>query len=502
MKKNLIALVAALSLMLTLIPCASAAANGNNPYEQLLTQGTVISGRGVLKDLNFGTDGADTVYLDYQPNEDVLSVTLSIYENSVNDASLLEKIILNPKDNYQAVKINAQKFKGTADLHFVIKNADITGVRFDKAPADDAEKKEHVKEVGYLDFGYISPELSSADTYPDYIKEEVDAAVERVQSVQNRESVTFGFMTDPHYGPSFNHDVRMQRATNAYREIANKVYCDKLIINGDFCNDGTKEFKIDAYRGLRNFMMEFNYYPTNGNHDVNSIWDEYLQIEPVADRLSEDELYTLFFNHLPQNGAVFNEKDKGLYYYLDDEVNNLRYIFLDTNDVPDSHATIWKQYDCMSQAQVDWFINEALAVSKDTGVVVISHQAIYPSKLEVQAQDNLAALNAILDAYKTGTSVSQTFGSDDFAINVNADFSSRERGDLIALIAGHNHTDRYEQSAQGVQYIYRRNFMMYGNKRIDGTESELVFDIVTIRPDIRTLYFTRVGYGNDLEVKY
>ena len=129
--------------------------------------------------------------------------------------------------------------------------------------------KEELIETGFINYGYISPELSTSDTYPDYIKENVLEAVKKIQSHLTRNSLTFAFMTDLHYSTNENHDIRTKRLMNAYSELKRKVHIDKLILGGDFCNDGCKPYKVRNYTELRNFVGDEKYFPVNGNLDDN-----------------------------------------------------------------------------------------------------------------------------------------------------------------------------------------------------------------------------------------
>ena len=194
--------------------------------------------------------------------------------------------------------------------------------------------KQHFLDVGYVDKGYISPELSSHDTYPDYIKSTVEECVDKIQSHQNRNSISFGFMTDVHYSHTYNHNIRMLRNLNAYKEIQKRVWIDRLILGGDYTNDGNKKYKVKQYRELRAHLDGIDYFPVNGNHDDNSIWDEFLKIENSTQHLTAEELYLLFYNHLPAKGAIFHKDNPRLYYYLNDEMRKVRYIFLDISDIP------------------------------------------------------------------------------------------------------------------------------------------------------------------------
>ncbi len=365
--------------------------------------------------------------------------------------------------------------------------------------------KEEFIEKGYVYFGYISPELSSHDEYPDYIRECAEECVEKVQKVQNRNSITFGFMTDLHYSHTYNHNIRATRAVNAYRDISKKVHCDKLILGGDYSNEGYRPYKIKGYRELRKHLKEFDYLPANGNHEDNSIWDKCIEDKDTPNRLRRDELYNLFYNHLPSVGAVFDEENPALYYYVDDEVKNVRYIFIDVCDFPDKYFNTWVIPHSMSQKQIDWLINKALKVKKGRDIVVVGHTAVFPEKLAEASDDEddrIRYINDILDAYKKGSKINETYGKGDFEVRVDADFTSSERGNIIAYFAGHHHEDIIQHSVAGIPYIYVSNFIMYNTHRVDGNKTEILFDIVTIDRDDKTIYLNRVGYGEDRVVKY
>ena len=158
-------------------------------------------------------------------------------------------------------------------------------------------------DIGYVNFGYFSPELSSNDEYPSYIKKTVDEAIEKIQSYQVRNSITFGFMADIHYSKTHNHDIRTKRLMNAYSEIKKRVNVDMLILGGDYTNDGHKNYKITNYRELRAHLNNEPYLPVNGNHDDNSIWDLYINADVSTHHIPTEEMYTLFYNYLPKMGA-------------------------------------------------------------------------------------------------------------------------------------------------------------------------------------------------------
>lgn len=373
--------------------------------------------------------------------------------------------------------------------------------------------KEELIETGFINYGYISPELSTSDTYPDYIKENVLEAVKKIQSHQTRNSLTFAFMTDLHYSTNENHDIRTKRLMNAYSELKRKVHIDKLILGGDFCNDGCKPYKVRNYTELRNFVGDEKYFPVNGNHDDNSIWDALIENDTSVNHMTQEELYTVFYNHLPSLGARFNNKSPGLYYYYNDDVQKVRYIFLDTQDIPylvDENGKLiyTKQHTfAISQAQADWLVNEALCVDENWEIIVVAHN--FPTENDKHPADgndlvNLDIITEVLNAYQNGQDIEKSFYEDEFLINVKADFSGRKRANIIACFSGHYHDDFEVVTKSGIPVIYTGNVIMYKYRipRIDGEKSELLFDVVTIDRDSKTIYTTRIGQGEDRVIKY
>lgn len=374
----------------------------------------------------------------------------------------------------------------------------------------DYNKKRSL-EAGYVAFGYFSPELSSSEVYPKYIQNEVKRCVDEIQLKQSMNSVSFAFMTDIHYSHTFNHNIRMKRTMNAYREIASRTGIDMLVLGGDYTNDGIKEYKINNYRELRRHLMGASYFPVNGNHDDNSIWDIYAEEKKSINHLQTEELYTLFFNHLHRQGVQFDKNNPGLYYLYDDTALKIRYVFLDSNDIPikydENGQLIYKKQHtfALSQQQTDWLINHALQFDEEGwSIVLVAHSAVFPGEKPEEEAINLAFLNEIISFYTKGERLQKTYNSGDFTIDVNVDFSTYARGTIIGIFAGHYHDDRIYKDENGTPYIYIGNAIMYNTKlpRVDGEKSELLFDIITIDKAKRMIYLTRVGAGENREISY
>lgn len=372
--------------------------------------------------------------------------------------------------------------------------------------AEDFRKK------GYVYVGYFPPELSSADPYPPYIQAEVTESVKAIQSHQSHYSITFAFMTDMHYTPTYNHSIRLQRTIHAYKEIKKRTAIDKLILGGDLGTNGNKDFAAEAFREFRAHFGEVAYFPVLGNHDDNSIWDACIESEVSANYFTHDELYTLLFNHLPQMGARFDEAHPALYYLYDDVSTKTRYIFTDTNEVPEMIENGKRRYNgqhtfVQSQEQLNWLAHTALHFEEEGWSVVMAGHAF---ATQSNAQDDGSAyyldpMRDIMNAFKAQTAVHKTYYEGDMLRRVDADFSNTPKTELICAIMGHYHKDAVEYGENGLPYILTAHGTMYdteNHKKYDGTKTEISFDVVTVDKKSRTIYITKVGDGEDRVVTY
>lgn len=382
-----------------------------------------------------------------------------------------------------------------------------------KTPAD------YYREIGWEDSGYVSPDLSSDELYPDYLREEAEESMANILSHQNQDSITIGFMTDLHYATTHNHEIRMKRMLNVYRDIASRVGVNALLLGGDLTNEGCKEYKAECFRELKKQFEGIDYLPANGNHDDGSIWDiSYLKADKSTNHLTHSERYDLFFDHLADMGACVDETSRVLYYVWNDNKTKTRYICLDSGDIPEMMDEGKLRYSAqwifaMSQKQVDWLINDALSFDEEGWSAVFWLHSMTPPKVIEEHCANakeewyLEHIHHIADAYKRGERLHKEYYHGDFALTVNADFSKGIRADIICFLAGDFHRDMMDHTEAGIPRIFTANSVTYRGsadrpERNDGDKTELLFDIITVDKQTRTLYVTRVGTGENRETTY
>ena len=197
------------------------------------------------------------------------------------------------------------------------------------------------------------------------------------------------------------------------------------------------------------------FYIACGNHDIGNSDDPSLagtKAEYVA------KFITPNLSHLTVN------TDKA-YYGVKDTQHGIYFIVLNNFDSPDTivdgHFVIRKGAECLSQEQIDWFINELNDVPDDYNLIIMQHSFNWQNtELECNfsqpninlndsagddcyaASDNI--IPRIVDAWKNKTSVS--FTSEALNENVedlviSADFSSRENSNFVCYLVGHTHKD-------------------------------------------------------------
>ena len=373
--------------------------------------------------------------------------------------------------------------------------------------------KEALQACGFLYDGYLMPELTSLDVFPQYVKQAAEEAVVRIDSNKNKDSVMFAFMSDIHYFPSVNHFVRLERTLNAYRYIQEKIGADMLVIGGDHTIDGNKEYKKSFLTQLRMHFKDLKYFPINGNHDDGTIWDKaFVCQQQSTNHLTHDEMYNLFYDHVTDLGAQM--ESEALYYFLDDATTKTRFVFLDSGDIPYLYENeklryIGQDTYAYSQKQLDWLINKALVFSEEGWhVIFFSHTVSCNLKNYMKPEkdnDYMMPLFELVDTYKKGEKLNKIFYEKDFEVCVNVDFSNVTRAEVVAFFAGHFHVDRLDFTREDIPLVIVGNTGMYnspGCVRTDGDKTELLFDVVTVNYDERKIYLTRVGCGTDRVVVF
>ena len=358
-------------------------------------------------------------------------------------------------------------------------------------------------------------ELYGDDKYPDYLAQEAANTIFDIQTHPSKNLASIAFITDFHYTPTANDSLALTRAVNTYKDIASKVETDGIVLGGDYLCEGSKEARLEIFKEFRSHFEGTRYFPVNGNHDDGYIWDNvYIQLKEDINHFDRPDMYKALYDHLPGEGAVLNEKDpEALYYYFDNTEKKVRYIVLDGHNYVDENGTVIKPgLGGMGQKQMDWLANEALKFDEEGWtVLVFMHMMQKPETSTTAHTRTHYAVRMVLDAYKAGTSISGIIPEDETVPNrveCNYDFSNYKRAEIAGLVAGHWHIDLVEYTPGGIPYIFTEAFVENNkhltekHKRIAGTKSEILFDVISIDTNSKMLYISRVGSGLDRRISY
>lgn len=359
----------------------------------------------------------------------------------------------------------------------------------------------------YLDKRILNLEGKSAlsSSIPEYWLNQLNNKVNIINGYQKNlgwESSTFLFITDMHWNDNAKNSPEL------VKYVVDKCNIPYVLDGGDFVANPLGVSKADhlkeivdlqnRYKPIENRMLR-----TLGNHDDNSINKKFSMTFDAY------ELYDAVYRPYAKYNQIVKGKT-GKYSFIDDNMGKVRYISLDSLDIPYIKAgedgllysgmTNW----AFRKEQLDWFANVALRVpSSEWGVVVMSHIPINYGYIKNDA----LAMN-ILQAFKEKKSYvgSANLGTD-FEASVSVDYSDAG-GDVFCWMTGHLHEDVQITLPENITYkqIATLNDSLNVNSgqatKTKGTDTEQAFDVVTINRRESKLHLTRIGAGSDRLFNY
>lgn len=347
---------------------------------------------------------------------------------------------------------------------------------------------------------------------PAYWEETVTNKIKEIKANQDEggaDTTSFVFITDVHNGD------KMQIASDILHRINKECDIVHTFNGGDMVSGAGKCTKAHIINELANVKNTFanvdNMVYMEGNHDA--AFDETTNEEFYLQNLTLAESYNHIHRVNKKHLVAFGED--GTYCYFDDTVSKVRYICLNTSDLPyktegDIMATHYNKMrsGAIRQAQLD-FVANALKVSDGYSIVIISHIPIY--REGVKGADinvfNADILLEMLIAAKNKTSFVASSPESvpaDYKATVQCDFSNTDVN-IVCCLAGHTHYDNIVV-ANGLPHITTLNNSMNvwddAPEKVTGTTTECAFDIFTINTAKRTVQITRVGAGDDRNFSY
>ena len=356
--------------------------------------------------------------------------------------------------------------------------------------------------------------------------------VKALQEAGGKNCVSFAWAADTHIGdndPGTDKGYSGGRSNDIGKLMAKMMDdCDVpfAVISGDIATRSSQPTEAEYLTMLANvptylapLWNTYGLIMALGNHD--GTWGDstgYYRHQFTPERL----WHTFFRGQALDFRRVFS--DDGLYFYVDNIPQKMRYITLNSHFggeyAEDENGWVVNNRfvtSCYGQAQLEWLANVALDLPEGYGAVINIHvppKAINGSTTPYTV--DYEQFNGIINAYcnKTTFSGSYTAGVDGWSnSSVSVDFTGAN-GEIIAVFAGHIHTDTVDTETLACPLITiiaagaPVNTVNLAEGEVPpvrypwGTDQETSFDIVTINRVTRKIYCTRVGAGSDREVSY
>lgn len=366
------------------------------------------------------------------------------------------------------------------------------------------EKENSLSKISEKVNGLIDGE-SSSKKIPVYWENHLDTKINQIKTHQRNlgsQGTSFVFYTDGHW------DNNSKNSPMLVKKVVEECEIPIVLDGGDIAANPSGVEKQSQINEILDYKKQFSFLSnrvlrTVGNHDDNSINDLF------SKTITNSEMYDILYRQYSLDNVIVSGGD-GSYFYADDQFQKIRYISLNSLDIPyieepnDKLLYGAMTHHAFRQKQIDWFADVALDTpNSGWSVVVFSHIPINQGYLK---NDNIA-MN-ILQAYKDKSTYegSGSIGTD-FEVTKNVDFSN-SGGDVICWLAGHLHLDSEITLPEHITYreLILLNDSLHSKAgapvKTLGTNTENAFSVFTIDKTNRKVYITRIGAGSDRVFSY
>lgn len=318
-----------------------------------------------------------------------------------------------------------------------------------------------------------------------YLQEKAVDIKNAVYAVGNH-GIVFQFFTDFHLPQS---DVNYRGYTTLPQVLAYiKKYCfvNDVIFGGDIVqrNDTAEE----ATSVLEQYALDFaELKPLNilGNHDNNPYGGD-----PVGSAIVDTgTLYSILFRNMENRVKL----EPNMYWYMDNEVQKVRIIALNTG------VGVLSEWNA-DTAQHQWFVDTLANTPNGYTIVVIPHVFFQLSGGTLALSGIGNSIKSIVDAYANKGSGTWQGISYDF---------TQAGGTVACIMCGHTHNDGMIMSTAGYPMIGTVCEAMWGSQQTvtrgtqaKETTNEHAFDVVCLDTSSKTIKCVRVGSGSNRTFTY
>lgn len=274
-----------------------------------------------------------------------------------------------------------------------------------------------------------------------------------------------------------------------------------------YCGDMVSPEALDDIRSVDQQVRSFNAMmaPIPREMDLRALGDhDFIRTDTNGKIWCQDlyDIYNRYFRRqYCRNQYVSSTNDT--YFYVDDTFHKIRYVVLDPHyfipEYKDDFSIEPVTDHGFGQDQIDWLVQEALYFEEtDWSVVFISHDPI--ANQEGSHLRDAHLVLGILSAFMENRTYSGYIDGPN-SVNVDVDFQDAVCAELIGWFSGHTHDDSITTLELGNDPdLFSRPFNVV-TITADGDSGHAI-DFVTIDKDQRTVFLTRLGYGESRSFTY
>ena len=195
--------------------------------------------------------------------------------------------------------------------------------------------------------------VSSLDGIPDYWLTHLDSRVidiRKAMETAGRNKSAFLWYTDSHWTANY------KQSPNLLKYLYKNTPINKVNFGGDIIQDEPTSDSVDdtiemsyIYEWRKAIRSLPQHHSVVGNHDDGSV---------VNNRFSTDCIYSFLLAPEESNDVVMGD---GIYYYIDDNAEKTRYLYLDT------------AYQMANTQQIEFVVNALNTTPENWHIVAISH---------------------------------------------------------------------------------------------------------------------------------
>lgn len=319
---------------------------------------------------------------------------------------------------------------------------------------------------------YISTKY---ENLPDYWIEHLDVKREEIMDTFDavgENSASFLWYTDAHWNMNAKKSPQLLKYLSSVTPISKTFYGGDIVYD-EPTPETLKDESIMAYLDeWREAVKDIpNHHSAVGNHDDGNTTDNIFSAEYVYNYLQAPEA---------SEDVVRGEN---LYYYIDSEKEQTRYVFLDT-------AFLNVLYD---EAQQAWFRETLISTPANWHIIIVAHTWV--------TMDYKQDPPVVTDFSYGGKVVLEMVDEYNSRMNEYAQCEAR----VEFCIGGQSHIDKELRSETGIPVITTETdsrLVRSGLSDDKGTINENAVSAVIVDYDARIIHILRVGRGQNMQISF